>query len=154
MPRTHNKEIKETKRYTHTTSQFSACVDRNSCLTSMTWLTLQSSRQVALALALPSFCPPNNLMQSSNSHMFTCCFTHNVQLPHKHSFIMFHLTHFNIIRCKRMFLNNTSMTIALSFGVTRKWSDWYSHCYHWYGYNMYSPHTLGFLHGTPLQQLK
>lgn len=58
-----NKDMKETKQYTHTHSQFSAFVDGNNCLTSaITWLVLQSSQQIALAL--PPFCPPNNLMHS------------------------------------------------------------------------------------------
>ena len=51
--------------------------------------------------------------QSSDGHMFTCCFTQTVQLLHKHSFITFHLTYFNIIYCKRMFSNITSVTISL-----------------------------------------
>ena len=87
----------------------------------LTWLTLQSSREAALALALPSFCPPNNYMQSSKSYRFTCCFTHTVQLLHKHSFITFHLTHSNIICRKRMFSkNNMSASSFFSFGISRK----------------------------------
>ena len=63
--------------------------------------------------------------QSSNSHRFTFCFIHTVQLLQKYSFITLHLMHSDIICCKRMFSNNnTSMTTALSLGVTRKWILW------------------------------
>jgi hypothetical protein len=58
---------------------------------------------------------------SSDSHMVISCFIQTVHLLHKHSFITFHLTHFNIIHCKTRFSNVTSLIIAVSFNVMRKW---------------------------------
>jgi len=77
----------------------------------VTRVVLRSSPQAALAL--PNFCPPNNLMQSCNGYSFVCCFTCTVQLLHKHSFITFHLTNSNIIHRKRMFSNNMSVYFSL-----------------------------------------
>jgi hypothetical protein len=58
---------------------------------------------------------------SSDSRMFVSCFfTQTVQLLHKESLITFHLTHFNIIHCKTMFSNITSLIIAVSFSIMRK----------------------------------
>jgi hypothetical protein len=67
-------------------------------------------------------CPPNNLMHSLPTAIGSHAVSHKLfSYGKKNSFTTFHLTLSNIIRCKRMFLNNdTSMNIALSFSVTRK----------------------------------
>jgi hypothetical protein len=58
---------------------------------------------------------------SPDSRTFVSCFTQTVHLLHKHTLITFHLTQFNIIHCRTMFLNITPLIITLSFSVMRKW---------------------------------
>jgi hypothetical protein len=129
---------------------------RHSCLTSsMAWLMLQPSQHGAL----PLFSPPNKLMQSSDNHKFTWWFTQTAQSLHKHSLITFHLTHFTSILYTRKDRSQTMSCLWLSLSHLALWANeyfyWYSYCCHWYYmYKMCSPHTLGYLHCTPLQQLK
>jgi hypothetical protein len=104
----------EIRTHIHTTSQFSASVDGHSCLLHP-WPGSCFSLHSTAPMATKQL-----HAQSSDSHMFTRCFTQPVHLLHKHSFITLHLTHFNIIHCNRMFSNVTSLIIAVSFSVMRK----------------------------------
>jgi hypothetical protein len=117
-----NKAIREIKKYTHTTSQLSAICEWAQLFNFIDDM-VDASVFTADSTGTATLLSTKKLnAQSSNSHMLTCCFTYTVQLLYKHSFITFQVTHSNTIHCKKMFSNNnTSVTTALPFGITRKW---------------------------------
>jgi hypothetical protein len=150
---TTNKEVMEIKK-TYIPIPNSVCMDGHSCFNFIRDLTSFSLHSTATTTVLSN---KQLNVQSSNSHKFTCCFTETVQLCTNILLSLFtsRTPILSIVKECSQTMSHLCLWLSRLVLGENEYFYWYSDWCHWYYvHKMYSTHTFGHLHGTPLKQLK